>query len=611
MARLNTLSDDEHELPDLWTILAKNDLVTDRSRSSVGNDAQGSKHHPSWTESRNRQPQIVATDATNLKKHTPLKIAHVDSLLISLTNGHGASSRSGYLRSRGCSIASSNAEDDISDHLSDFIVPDSSSDESYEEYASKKYRSPTKHKWRGKDAQSPFKSISPHQNGKKCREGSRNPVQKTSRSGDQTGLKADLKSSAWQGLTDDQMEEFDSILKFSPPRLKSPLKSPPINQASTPPASPSKNKLLSPGKKARIPPSPHRPSIDAFWSQEVINDWNDQHSPKKRPNSSRSRKFDFLLEEDEDNLSPCEAVRRSPSKSPVKENKQAADKRKAFNQRKYALAISFLQEIDQTVGDSQIATLTESTGGVRLVWNNKLQSTAGRASWKREVIRSKNTDGTVCTAKHRHHASIELAEKVIDDEGIYPLSHHRLINVIAHEYCHLLNFMVSNVKDQPHGTEFKKWAKKCSAAFAHRGVNVTTKHTYEITYKYVWACTHCGTEYKRHSKSIDPARHSCGKCKEKLVQVKPVPRGEGKGPSEYQKYVKENYARVKKESPEMSMGEVMAMLGREFRQIKEKRQEEGAMKEDKQMEPRSLEADNDATLDTMVRKLDFLSLMSE
>ena len=34
----------------------------------------------------------------------------------------------------------------------------------------------------------------------------------------------------------------------------------------------------------------------------------------------------------------------------------------------------------------------------------------------------------------------------------------------------------------------------------------------------------CGTEYGRHSKSIDPEKHRCGKCKGLLVQVRPQPK---------------------------------------------------------------------------------------
>ena len=33
----------------------------------------------------------------------------------------------------------------------------------------------------------------------------------------------------------------------------------------------------------------------------------------------------------------------------------------------------------------------------------------------------------------------------------------RLVNVIAHEYCHLANFMISGIKDNPHGKDFKEW----------------------------------------------------------------------------------------------------------------------------------------------------------
>ena len=181
------------------------------------------------------------------------------------------------------------------------------------------------------------------------------------------------------------------------------------------------------------------------------------------------------------------------------------------------------------------------------------------------------------------------------------------MNTIAHEYCHLLNFMISNVKDNPHGKEFKAWAKKCSTAFAHRGVNVTTKHAYEISYKYVWECSQCGIDYKRHSKSIDPSRYSCGKCKAKLIQVKPAPRGEGKGISDYQKFVKEHYARVKKEKPELKMGEIMVVLGKEFRQSKARAKEIVVVKP---MEPIDVGGCDDEVEDlyAAVKELDAMSL---
>ncbi|KAI4260520.1 MAG: hypothetical protein LQ352_000216 [Teloschistes flavicans] len=486
--------------------------------------------------------------------------------------------------------------------MSDFIVSDSYSD-SEEEHQSSVYRSPlrlpVKHWKTDYLTASTTDRSSPHTGKGACWAENHSLLGEHSVNANESPIKKAQeihsihpKSSVDISLPEDGLEEPDSVLKFSPPRLKSPSRSPPAVQARTPSRSPSKSKLVSPTKRARIPPSPHRPSIDAFWSQEVVNNWNDQHSPKKTPKSSYGRKIFTQNEDDPAYLSPCEG-RKSPSKSPVKPDKQDAEKRKAFNEKKHQVAALFLDELDRTIMDGQIAKLAESTGGVHLVWSKKLQSTAGRANWRREAVRSKDADGAISSTRYRHHASIELAEKVIDDED-------RLINVIAHEYCHLLNFMVSNVKDNPHGKEFKTWARKCSTAFAHRGVNVTTKHTYEISY----------------NKSVDPTRHSCGKCKGKLLQIKPIPRGEGKGISEYQQFVKEHFAKVKKEKPKMSMGEVMAVLGREFREKKEKQKMvmvviEEEVDADKVLEEEGDCGKDDTGLDSMVQKLDVLHLGSK
>ena len=378
-----------------------------------------------------------------------------------------------------------------------------------------------------------------------------------------------------------------------------------------PPSSPSKSKLKSPSKKARIPPTPHRPSIDAFWSQEVINDWNDQYSPKKTTKATRLNRL-YLVGEDEEgeeNISPSASPRRRPSKSPTKRDKAATERRKAFNEKKHELAISFIAEIDQTMTSGQVSKLSEPTGGINIIWSNKLSSTAGRANWHRETIRHRASDDTILSPAHRHHTSIELAEKVIDDEN-------RLINTIAHEYCHLANFMISGIKDNPHGKEFKQWAAKCTRAFGDRGVEVTTKHSYTIAYKYIWAClnTECGLEYKRHSKSIDPTKHSCGKCKGKLVQTQPAPRGRGEGKverSEYQKFVKREFELARKENPEKGWGEIMALLGKEFRDRKREAEREKELKGDDAKNPGDLNEGRDAKgddVDEMLEVLDGLKL---
>ena len=152
----------------------------------------------------------------------------------------------------------------------------------------------------------------------------------------------------------------------------------------------------------------------------------------------------------------------------------------------------------------------------------------------------------------------------------------RLLNVLAHEYCHLTTFMISNMRTNPHGAEFKSWATKVSRAFAARGVTVTTKHSYDIAYKYVWECVGCGHEFKRHSKSVDPTRHTCGKCKSTLVQTQPpLRKGKGgEGTGEYQGCVKETFQKVKKRleerGEEAGMGKVMEALGKEYRELKDK-----------------------------------------
>ncbi|KAL0936687.1 sprt family metallopeptidase [Colletotrichum truncatum] len=308
----------------------------------------------------------------------------------------------------------------------------------------------------------------------------------------------------------------------------------------TPPSTPPRlsNKVLtSPKKLCGIPKTPHRPSMDLFWNQEFVDEWNEEHSPKKLALPS---------------------AQKSSAKSPVKartsraESTKRRETKKSFEKRKHDVALAFLRELDDNITQGRLQLLAESTGGIKINWSSKLNTTAGRANWRRETVRSKLSDGTDNSVTHRHHASIELAEKVIDDEN-------RLLNVVAHEFCHLANFMINGITGNPHGKEFKVWAAKCSQTFGDRGIEVTTKHSYEIDFKYVWECTECGLEYKRHSKSINPERHRCGSCKAQLKQTKPVPRAAAK-PSEYQMFFKEQMKLVKGQYPKSPQKEVMRII---------------------------------------------------
>jgi len=337
-----------------------------------------------------------------------------------------------------------------------------------------------------------------------------------------------------------------------------------------------------------------------------VNEWNERHSPVKLLVSPKKQKWrddiakmmeGVALEDgsDEGFESPTTSPKKKSTSNPSRVKKQQPPNlpidatpnvkairaaRKVFSERKHEIAAAFLAELDTTICSGRIATLSAPTGGIKLIWSKTLKTTAGRANWRREQIRLRNGPlPSDIEVEIRHHCSIELAEKVIDDE-------ERLYNVLAHEFCHLATFMISEVRNNPHGAEFKRWGLQASTAFAHRGVHVTTKHSYRIEYKYVWECVACGYEFKRHSKSVDPARHSCGKCKGKLVQTRPTPRsgagtGAGAGAgvpgkdgkrekSGYQVFVKENFKRVKagleQRGLDAQMGRVMEVLGKEYRE---------------------------------------------
>lgn len=132
----------------------------------------------------------------------------------------------------------------------------------------------------------------------------------------------------------------------------------------------------------------------------------------------------------------------------------AAESKRAFNARKKQLAEEFLRTVDDKISGGEVARKTASTGGVKIIWSKTLRTTAGTAKWRMEKLQ--NASGQVPlgdpTSSNgvRHHATIDLSEKVVDCE-------EKLYNVLCHEYCHLANYMISNVRKPPHGASFKKW----------------------------------------------------------------------------------------------------------------------------------------------------------
>jgi hypothetical protein len=168
------------------------------------------------------------------------------------------------------------------------------------------------------------------------------------------------------------------------------------------------------------------PSLDMFWNQDDVNEWTEQYSPRKVLDSpSKARFLDKLrklAEEEDENLptSPSSSPRKTPARSPKKSaaEKWNAGLRKTFEAAKHDIAAAFLQELDQVIAGGRVGELANNGTGIQIEWSKKLNSTAGRAHWKKEGRRQASPlDGQQTEIKYTHTALIELAEKVIDDEG--------------------------------------------------------------------------------------------------------------------------------------------------------------------------------------------------
>ncbi|KAJ5942196.1 hypothetical protein N7516_002364 [Penicillium verrucosum] len=230
------------------------------------------------------------------------------------------------------------------------------------------------------------------------------------------------------------------------------------------------------------------------------------------------------------------SVDSSPAKDipmTIKAKKQAEAARKRetraqlaeFNQGKIGFAEEFIRHLDNAF-NKQIARMTEETGGIKIIWTKNFRNTAGRATVRSEKF-LRGEAGVEEPGRRRYYATIELSEKVLDTED-------KILCTVTHEYCHLLDIMVTENRAKgtaQHGASFKQWGDRCVRALEGHPiyggrVEVTTKHTYEINHKYIWACKAQDCDFKvgRHSKSVDPKRHFCGRCRGGLEQIQPVPR---------------------------------------------------------------------------------------
>nr|ODN94420.1 hypothetical protein L204_04551 [Cryptococcus depauperatus CBS 7855] len=226
---------------------------------------------------------------------------------------------------------------------------------------------------------------------------------------------------------------------------------------------------------------------------------------------------------------------KTPSKS------LAGFSKKEWASVRVKIAQTVFDDLDTRVFESKLGT---KGVGARIMWNNRLLTTAGMARMSLKEAQSKE-----------HW--IELSEKVLTGE-------ERIKNTVAHEMCHLATWIISGDYKNPHGAIFKSWGRKVMAARQ----DIETKHSYSITYKYEWKCSnqYCGQVYKRHSKSIDVAKHACGSCRSKLT---PLLGEKRKAVSGFQLYLKENMRLAKTAMLGAAHGEIMRALSQRWAEAPE------------------------------------------
>lgn len=167
----------------------------------------------------------------------------------------------------------------------------------------------------------------------------------------------------------------------------------------------------------------YTPIVNGFHGQEVNGQLNPWSPPRKAQSLIRAEGLASDSELFEISKTPPSVMRQELlTKGPGERDIKKIQQKRSFDKEKHSLGALFLKDIDLKINNGKLEALAASTGGIKLIWSKKLTSTAGRANWRREIVQSPNPNEVISTA-YRHHASIELAEKIIDGEGwlLHPL----------------------------------------------------------------------------------------------------------------------------------------------------------------------------------------------
>ena len=255
----------------------------------------------------------------------------------------------------------------------------------------------------------------------------------------------------------------------------------------------------------------------------------------------------------------------------------------AFRRRRDAAAAALFARYNEAVFGGKLPADTQVT------WSPRLRTTAGVTHFLKR--RSGGGGGDPPTLPPTRLARVELSTKVIDSDA-------RLETTLLHELCHVAAWVVDGAARPPHGPAFQKWAA-ASAAALPGAPRVTTCHSYAVHAPFEWRCVGggisgdgggggdttrgCGRVYRRHSKSIDVARHACSACRGRLAFVGRVDadgtvQGGGGGggtsqpsrpPNPFAQFVAARFATVKASMPPGTPHkDVMKALGAAWREEK-------------------------------------------
>ncbi|KAJ7630452.1 SprT-like family-domain-containing protein [Roridomyces roridus] len=171
------------------------------------------------------------------------------------------------------------------------------------------------------------------------------------------------------------------------------------------------------------------------------------------------------------------------------------------------------REQDEVIGYNKLVTYAEQVysylnhvvfrnmlpplDGVRmkLVWNKRLLTTAGRAKY----LRNEGIEDI----------EIHLATKVL-------ISEDRVRNTLSHEMCHLASWMIDKELKESHGKIFKRWAYRVEQKDSN--IEVSVRHSYELFYPFEWKCVKCEAVVGRYTNSLNPEVTRCGnsECRGRL-----------------------------------------------------------------------------------------------